>query len=349
MTRSVEGPLGEKKAAIIGFGGMGQRHYEAYRRNGIPVTAVCDIDAGKIREKAPGLPKDGIFTRYQDLLERAGPDILSIVTNGPSHAEITLAASEAGVENLLCEKPVTTNLRDAREVVSACRRNGTRLAVNHIRRWSSNYRRVKALIDGGAIGGLRHLYFNCGSTGLGNFAIHFLDIARYLTGDEPAWITGFLDRTGTPNPRGRQFVDPGGYGILSFRNGARFYVDTSEDTGVQYTFQLVGSYGRIYIDELNDHWQVYARDEDTRSIPLTRYGTAMTSVPFASDAPFEIIALTAKAQAELAAREPVSSTGEDGYRALEMVVGFHASDARGNTRVDFPLAGDDLARDVRIG
>jgi predicted dehydrogenase len=338
-----------KRAAIIGFGGMGQRHYEAYLRNGFQVTAICDIDVAKIRVKAPALPKDAIFTHYQDLLRESDPDILSVVTNGPTHGEITITASEAGVENILCEKPITTNLRDAGEVISSCTKNGTRLAVNHIRRWSTNYRRIRDLIAGGAIGELRHLYFNCGSTGLGNFAIHFLDIARFLTGEEPAWVTGFLDRTGTPNPRGKQFVDPGGYGIISFRNGARFYVDTSEDTGVQYTFQLVGTYGRIFIDELNDHWRIFAREEPARSLPLTRYGTEMMVVPFESDAKFEIVALTAKAQAELIAGGPVSTTGTDGYRSLEMVVGFHASDDRGNTRVNFPLAGEDLAREVRIG
>ena len=38
------------------------------------------------------------------------------------------------------------------------------------------------------------------------------------------------------------------------KDGTRCFIDSSEDTGVQYTFQIVGTYGRIIIDELNDIW-----------------------------------------------------------------------------------------------
>ena len=341
--------MGEKKAAIIGFGGMGQRHYRAYQMNNVEVTAIADLDSKKVREILPDFPGDGIYASYRDLVKDIDADIVSVVTNGPTHAEIAIAASKAGIRNLFCEKPIATNLRDAQRVIDTCDTNGTRLGVNHIRRWSSNYQRIRDLIRSGAIGEVRHLYFSCGSTGLGNFAIHFFDIARFLTGDEAAWIVGFLDRTGTPNPRGAQFTDPGGYGVISFRNGTRFFIDTSEDTGVQYLLQIVGTYGRIIIDELNDEWRIRSRDGSAISLPLTRYGTEMREIPFRSDARFDIVSLTAKAQADLLAGGPISATGEDGYRSLEMVVGFHASDARRNGRVDLPLTGDDLTRDVRIG
>jgi predicted dehydrogenase len=338
----------EGSAAIIGFGGMGQRHYQAYRKNGIPVTAICECDVAKVQRAIPEFPGDRIYTRYQDLLEHIDADILSVVTNGPTHAEITMAAARAGIENVFCEKPMATILRDAAEAIRVCEEHGTRLAVNHIRRWSSNYQRVKDLIGAGMIGEPRHFYFDCGSTGLGNFAIHFMDVIRFLSGSEPARATGFLDRTGTPNPRGNQFSDPGGYGIITLENGARFFIDTMEDTGVQYTLQIVGTFGRIIIDELNDVWSIRARDTSARAIPLTRYGTAMGEVPFVSDAQFDIVGLTAEAQRELMAGQDIRTTGRDGYRSLEMVMAFHASDARGNIPVDFPLEGDDLTRDVPI-
>ncbi|MDD1659596.1 MAG: Gfo/Idh/MocA family oxidoreductase [Methanomicrobiales archaeon] len=338
-----------KKAAIIGFGGMGQRHFQAYRKNGIDVTAICEWDEKKVRQVLPQFPGEEIYSRYQDLLQESDVDIVSVVTNGPTHAEITLAAARAGIGNVLCEKPMATSLREAAEVIRVCEETGTRLAVNHIRRWSSNYHRLRDLLRSGIIGEPRHFYFSCGSTGLGNFAIHFFDTVRFLSGSEPSQAVGFLDRTGTPNPRGRQFVDPGGYGIITLENGARFFVDTMEDTGVQYTFQVVGTFGRIAIDELNDEWRIRARDASARALPLTRYGTGMGEIPFASDARFDIVDLTANAQRELVAGKAISSTGREGYRSLEMVIALHASDARGNVPVKFPLAGEDLARVVPIG
>jgi predicted dehydrogenase len=337
-----------KRTAIIGFGGMGQRHLSACRKIGLEVTAICDWQSEKIREIVPDISEKHIYSDYNDLLANEEVDIVSVVTNGPTHADISIAASEAGVPNILCEKPLATSIRKARQVVDVCSENGTRLAVNHIRRWSPTYNHLKRMINDGVIGDLRHIYFSCGNTGLGNFAIHFFDTARFLTGSEPAWAVGFIDRSGTPNPRGVQFADPGGYGIIVFENGARMYVDTSEDTGVQYSFQLVGTYGRIIIDELNGSWQIRARNTPSRAIPLTRYGTDMEIVPFESEVPFDIVDLTSRALAELATGKEISSPGSEGVRSLEMVMALHLSDETGNTRISFPLDGPEQEKEIRI-
>jgi len=338
----------EVRAAVIGFGGMGQRHYQAYRRNGVEVVAVADWNTEKISEVLPDLPRDHVYESDIALLESEEIDILSVVTNGPTHAEVAIRAAEHGVPMVLCEKPVGTNLRDAQRVIDAAEKHGTRLAVNHIRRWSSTYRQLKDLIGEGLVGKIRHLYLNTGSTGIGNFPIHFFDTARFLTGSEPEWAVGFLDRTGTPNPRGQQFVDPGGYGIIQFRDGTRFFFDSSEDMGVQYLFQIVGTYGRIVIDELNDIWQIRARRQGDRAIPLTRYGTEMPIIPFDRDSSHDIVQLTAGAISELVEGGPVSCTGEDGRRALEMVIALHVSDGRDHARIPFPLGPAYATRDVRI-
>ncbi len=336
------------RAAIIGFGGMGQRHLSAYKKIGVEVAAVADLFPEKIGGLLPELPENRIYKDYHDLFREEEIDIVSIVTNGPTHAEISIEASEAGIKRIMCEKPMATCLSDADRVISTCSKNNTRLAVNHIRRWSSNYRRLKQMIKSGIIGDIHHLYFNCGSTGLGNFAIHFFDTARYLTDSEAEWISGYIDTSRTPNPRGKQYIDPGGYGIVRFRNGTRFYVDTSEDTGVQYSFQIVGTYGRIIIDELNDIWSIRARSPETMPLPLTRYGSDTVSVPFESDTKFDIVDLTSRGLAELISDKPISSTGIDGRCSLEMVMAFHISDERENTKVTLPLTGEELRREIKI-
>lgn len=339
-----------KRAAIIGFGGMGQRHYSAYSKIGVDVVAISDIYPDKIRSLVPSLDTGHIYADYKKLIadEHDNIDILSVVTNGPTHAAVTIEGAKSGIRNILCEKPMATNLHSADQVLQVCRENGTRLAVNHIRRWSSDYAKLKALLDDGVIGDIRHLYFSCGSTGIGNFAIHFFDTARYLTGDEPVWITGYIDKTGTPNPRGCSYVDPGGYGIIQFKKGARFYFDTSEDTGVQYSFQIVGTYGRIIIDELNTSWQIRARPAENRKLPLTRYGADMEIFPFTCSAPFDIVDLTSNAMKNLLSGEPIRSTGSDGKRSLEMVMGAHCSDVMENKRISLPLSQDNYDRDVKI-
>lgn len=337
------------KAAIIGFGGMGRRHHAAYQKNGVDVVAICDWDKDAVRSHLPDFAPERIFDNHDDLLAAADFDIVSIVTNGPTHAEVAIKAAGAGIKNILCEKPIATNPRDARRVIDACAARGSRLAVNHIRRWSEDYRRIKRLLDEGVIGDLRGFYFNCGSTGLGNFTSHFFDAARMLSGGEAERVVGWLDKTATANPRGAQFIDPAGYGFIYFSDGLRFTVDTSEETGVQYLFTIVGQYGRIIIDELNASWIIRTRESEDRELPLTRYGAPMPVVPFASEGEFDIVELTGRAQAELLAGGDISCTGEDGKKSLEMVVAFHASEAAGNAPVALPLTGADLERDVPIG
>lgn len=336
------------RAGIVGFGGMGQRHYRAYAGTDLEVVAVCDQRSGRVREAAPELRSDQIYDDVGRMLEQEPLDLLSVVSNGPTHAEITVAALEAGVPRILCEKPMATSLAEAERVIDATRRTGGRVSVNHIRRWSGGYARLLERLRSGEWGELRHVYFHSGSTGLGNFVIHAFDLMRYLTGAEPAWVAGALDPTGTTNPRGAQFSDPAGYGLVMFDNGCRGLVDSGEDTGVQYFFTLATTYARIVIDELNGEWTVRARSPEDRAAPLTRYGLPMTPVDF--DAPsWDIVELTRAALVELAGDGPISSTPEDGLAALEMVVAFHESERRGNARVDLPLTGEGRELVVPIG
>lgn len=336
------------RAGIIGFGGMGQRHYRAYADTDIEVVAVCDRRVDHVRQVAPELPSSAVYDDYRTLLDRERLDLLSVVSNGPTHAEITIAALEAGVQRVLCEKPLATSLEDAERVVEAARRSGGRVAVNHIRRWSDGYARLLERLGTGEWGELRHVYFQSGSTGLGNFVIHAFDLMRYLTGANAAWVTGGLDASGTTNPRGAQFSDPAGFGMVMLDNGCRGMVDSGEDTGVQYLFVLATTYARILIDELNGQWMVRARAAEDRAAPLTRYGLPMEPVPFEVPA-WDIVGLTRQALLELAGDGPVSSTPEDGLAALEMVVAFHVSEREGNNRVDMPLTGDDRRLVVEIG
>ncbi|MFQ5872482.1 MAG: Gfo/Idh/MocA family protein [Dehalococcoidia bacterium] len=336
------------QAAIIGFGGMGQRHYAAYQRIGAEVIAICDADSGKRDLLTSTYPVVRAYAHAHELLAEEEVDIVSVATNGPGHAEVVIEAARQGIKNIFCEKPLATNLEDARRMIEVCAQQGSRLAVNHKHRWSPNHRKLKHLVDEGIIGPLRHLYVQCGSVGLGNMGVHFFDMMRFYTDSEVDWVIGVVDHTGTPNVRGPQFADPAGYGIISFKNGVRAFIDTSEDTGVQYVFELVGTYGRVVIDELNDCWSIKARSPKERGAPLTRYVTPMQEIPFALETPYDIVAMTASGLAELLSGGGISCAGEDGYRVLEVVMAFHLSDERGQERVLLPLEGEALKKDVPI-
>lgn len=334
-------------AAIIGFGGQGQRHLAAYEQLGIEVVAVCDLFQDKAREKAPDYLKGAVYKTADELLAHHKElDIISVVTNAPTHASATISCAEAGIPRIFCEKPMATNLADAQRMMEVCRTRGVRLAINHTRRQSPNHYKLKSLLEGGLIGKVRHFYFQHGSVGLGNNGVHFFDSMRFYSDSEPAWLIGWLDKTGTPNVRGAQFKDPGAFGIIMFQNGVRGFVDTAEDTGVPHIFEIVGEYGRVVIEEFHDDWRIYARTDEDRAQPITRYVAATPPVPFDIEVKFDIVDLTRRALEELLSDRPVRSTPEHGYKALEMAIAFHISDERGNVKVDLPLTGEALKKDI---
>jgi predicted dehydrogenase len=338
------------RAAIVGFGGMGQRHYRAYAPTPCDVVAICDWRPDRVHAVLPDFPCDRIYTDYRALLDAHGDfDIVSVASNGPTHAEIAIAVMEHGVPRVMLEKPIATNLDAARAVADCANRHGTRLAVNHVRRWSPDYLRLKAMIDGGVVGRLRHIYFSCGSTGLGNFVSHAFDQMRWFYEAEATTVTAWIDQTGTPNPRGKDFVDPGGYAVVGFAGGQRGFVDASEDTGVQYIFNFVGEYGRVVVDELNNTWRIRTRGRETRALPFVRYPAATERVGFEPSETYDIVSLTGRALDDLAGDGPIRCTAIDGLRALELVIACHESHDAGHRPVALPLTGAARQRDVAIG
>lgn len=326
------------KAAIIGFGGMGQRHYHACKKAGVEISAICEFEKEKIQAVLPDFPYDHIYSNFAELIKNETADIINVATNTPTHAEIVIQASEAGVKNILCEKPMATNVVDAKRMVAVCKKNHTRLAVNHISRWSQNQRKMKEIIKTeNAIGKLRHIYFHCGSVGLGNQGTHAFDKMRYFFDSEPEWVIGVIDKTGTPNVRGSQFRDPGGFGMILFQNGARGFIDTSEDTGVPYILELVGEYGKAVINEYHDYWELFSRSHEDKKYQLTRYIMPLNKLTFEPIRKFDIIELTSYAISELLSGSPISCTGEDGMKNLEMAIAFHISDRENNRKVYLPL------------
>lgn len=253
-------PFEDARVAIIGLGGMGVRHARACRQLGAQIVALCDtrepgIEAG-LRE-APGAAAYRSMSEFVSAARRA--DLVSVVTNTPSRAKTLMELLQAGCRRVLTEKPFSTNLADAYAVTAAYEQAGAQLTVNTYRQFCDNHIRLRDLLRSGTLGEPRHMTVHSASTGLGNMGSVFFDLMNFYLDSRPIEMTGAIDRMGTPSVRGPQFWDPGGWGVVRYENGARGFLDTSEDTGVPYTFHIVTTFGRIFIDELCNRWRIFVR------------------------------------------------------------------------------------------
>ena len=158
----------ELRIGLIGTGFMGRTHSNAYARvaNFFPELqhrvvrqAVCSRNAEKVAAFAKQWGYASTETDWKALIARDDIDAIDICTPNNVHAEIAIAAAEAG-KMILCEKPLARSLDEAQPMVDAVEKAGVNTTV-----WF-NYRRIpavtlaKQLIDSGKLGKIFHYRTN---------------------------------------------------------------------------------------------------------------------------------------------------------------------------------------------
>jgi predicted dehydrogenase len=148
---------------MIGYGFMGRAHSNAYRKvNNFfdldyrPILkAACARSNEHITSFADRWGYESVETDWRKLVDRKDIDLVDICTPNNTHAEIAIAAAQAG-KMILCEKPLAMNGAEALKMVQAVEKAGVPNMV-----WY-NYRRVpavtlaKQLIDDGKLGRIFH-------------------------------------------------------------------------------------------------------------------------------------------------------------------------------------------------
>jgi len=194
---------GRLRAAIIGCGKISRPHARAYQEVAETELVAAADPSGEARERFQaefGVPR--VYADAGEMLRAEKLDVVSVCTWPPYHADLTIAACDAGARAVLCEKPIAVHLADADRMIDAARARGTLLCVNHQRRFTPRYVVAREYIDSGAIGLVTHLAAICGGDLLTD-GTHLIDLTRYLVGELPIeWVFGGLERTR------RQSVDP---------------------------------------------------------------------------------------------------------------------------------------------
>jgi predicted dehydrogenase len=211
--------------AMVGYAFMGAAHSQAWRNAhrvfDLPARPAMNVLAGRttadVRDAAGKLGWAAWTTDWRDVLDRDDVQVVDICTPGDSHAEIAIAALEAG-KHVLCEKPLANDVATAERMTAAAdaaQAGGVHSMVGF------NYRRTPALayarrlVEDGAIGTLRHIRAHylqdwivdpafplvwrlqkdrAGSGALGDIGAHVIDLAQFLTGQRLTEVAGHLAR-----------------------------------------------------------------------------------------------------------------------------------------------------------
>ncbi len=202
------------RIAVLGVGLMGSYHARTLteRIKGARVTVVNDFSAERARDVAAGL---GTARVIEDPLEAvAAHDVEAVViaSPGPAHQEQVLACLARGIP-VLCEKPLTTDIASAYDVVVREAATGRQLIqVGFMRRFDSEYSALRQLIESGGLG--RPLMVHCQHRNpdagdhfdsemmIRDSVVHEVDVIRFLLAQEISAVSVFKPTATSRAPQG---------------------------------------------------------------------------------------------------------------------------------------------------
>ena len=212
------------RVAMIGYGFMGAAHSQGWRVAprffDLPADPTMAVVVGRNPDAVSAAARkwgwDEAATDWREVIARDDIDVVDIVTPGDTHAEIAIAALEAG-KHVLCEKPLANSVAEAEAMTDAAARaaeKGVRSMVGF------TYRRVPAatfardLVAAGRLGEIRQVRAayrqdwlmdaeapltwrmqkdRAGSGSLGDIGAHAIDLSEYITGLRLESVSGILD------------------------------------------------------------------------------------------------------------------------------------------------------------
>jgi predicted dehydrogenase len=322
---------------VVGVGEMGKRHAENLRRL-VPeaqLVAVADAVAPRAKQVAEELEIEHSFGSLEEMVERKDIDAVVIATPDKFHAQgIRIAA--AARKDILCEKPIATDLGDAHAAVQEVVQRGVRLQIGFMRRYDPAYAAAMSRVDAGEIG-TPVLFKSVGRdkdeppmaayqsqiNGMlfYNNTIHDFDLARWLMRDEVVEVQSYA--TTAIRPEVAKYGDVvAGVVNLKYAHGAIGNIESFVQALYAYDVrtEIVGSKGSIFVGSLQKTPATFLSTHGSNEILADHFLSRFADAYVAEVKDF--------VHTMLAGRAP-RVTGEDGLRALEIAVAAEKSHLQG--------------------
>ena len=335
MMRHYPAPIHDRKIrfALVGCGRIAGNHFEALRKHHdrAELVGVCDVDARAL-DRAAGLTGAEAYTSLQEMLRRAGADIVVVTTPSGLHPEQSIQIANSG-RHVMTEKPMATRWEDGKRMVAAAdaagvrlfvvkqnRRNATMVNLNvfwtrppeyyHSATWRGTWE-----FDGGAFM---------------NQASHYVDLID--------WIVGPVESLQAYTATLARDIEVEDTGVLSlrWRNGALGSMNVTMLTyprNLEGSITVLGEHGTVRIGgvAVNEiqQWEFAAPDPDDDKVRDASYET--TSVyGFGHPLYYDNVIKVLRGEAE------PETDGREGLKSLEVLIAAYKS-ARDGKRVALPL------------
>lgn len=325
---------------IVGCGVISTTHAKCIDElPGAELVAVCDIIEEKARLLAAKYPAE-VYTDYRRMFERSDIDVVNVTTPSGRHAEVAIAAAQAG-KHVIVEKPMDVTLAQADAMIDAAAKAGVKLCVISQHRFDPPVVALKKAIDENKLGQLnfggshtkwyrsqdyydsgewRGTWALDGGGALINQSIHYVDLLTYMMGPV-AEISAYT----ATRAHERIEVEDIAVAALKFKSGALGLLEgnTAAYPGLCARLDIYGSDGSVVIenDRVKD-WNLRSGEQylsDDGPVGVIA-GTSSHDIWHHSHRKQMQDMLDALAED----REPLVN-GYEGRRALQIVLGVYES------------------------
>lgn len=347
------------RIGIIGTGGIADAHLEGYLEfpDDCVIVALADIVPGKAAQKAQAfsLTDAATYDEPAELIAAGGLDLVSIATPPSSHAALTIAALNAGI-NVIVEKPMAPSLEECDAMLAAQRESGKFLSVVAQNRFRDDMATLKEALDSGLIGSVSHVRIDSAwwrglpyydlwwrgtweSEGGGctlNHAIHHLDLTLWLMG-RPSQAVAMLANAQHDNAE----VEDLSVAVLRYGRGLAQLTSSVVHHGEEQEIVVQGELARISLP-----WRVTAEQTQPNGFPTESGNTRLVDELNAlADAHVPLPQQGHAGQigdviGAIRGGHPPMVTGEDGRNAVEIVTAIYKAGIEMEV-VNLPLQLDD--------
>ncbi|WP_306061586.1 Gfo/Idh/MocA family protein [Natronococcus wangiae] len=311
---------------------MAYHHAAAYEEDDrCSLVACADI----VEENASAfadrnsIDASNVFTNYERMLRETEPDVVSVCTPVPTHADIVIDCANAdGLRAIHCEKPMADTMAASRRMVEVCADRGVQLTFNHQRRVATPSRRAAELVEEGAVGDVARV--ELATKNLFDAGTHLIDLCNAILGDRPAaWVMGQIDYR-EENVRYGVHNENQAFARWQYEDGTDAIIATGDKNPlIACDVRVAGTEGELELNPDGDA-QLRVKTDDSAAWDEIDTGEPLADIPAAVD---DIVrGLETDEEPQLSGRRALATT--------EIILGCYES-VRRRERVELPLSIDD--------
>lgn len=247
------------KVGIIGCGGIAKgKHLPSLAKvKEVEIVAFCDVIIERAEEvqETYGTADSKVFADYKEMLAEMDLDVVHVCTPNISHAEISIAALEAG-NHVMCEKPMAKKAAEAREMIAAAKRTGKKLTIGYQGRFATESLYLQEVCAAGELGEIYSAKAHAirrravptwgvfldeeaqGGGPLIDIGTHALDLTLWMMDNyKPKYVVGktYHELSQTKNAANawgpwdpeKFTVEDSAFGFVVMENGATIYLEAS--------------------------------------------------------------------------------------------------------------------------